>query len=201
MRRVLGFRVSVPRLLAAPVAVVAIRRRPNGQYGECLLAQLTSPPPHPDPIVALVMSLLAPASVADDCVPAAGRTPARQLRQADLGYPGSALSSVHDSAIKRITAGVKARRLVSPPRSIRRLGLHPPVWNSVERKKNQRIQVRGGTRSLSGLAGYWRPGITYAAPYQCSCSSGALSGQAASPDILGFLKPEHPFLVFGCSDV
>jgi len=56
------------------------------------------------------MSLLAPASVADDCVPAAGRTSARQLRQADLGYPGSALSSVHDSAIKRITAGVKARR-------------------------------------------------------------------------------------------
>jgi len=69
---------AFPRLLAAPVAEVAIRRRPSGQYGECLLAQLTSHPPHPDPIVPLVMSLLAPASVADDCVPAAGRTSARQ---------------------------------------------------------------------------------------------------------------------------
>jgi hypothetical protein len=46
------------------------------------------------------MSLLAPASMAYDRVQAANRTSARQLRQADLNYPGSALSSVHGSAIK-----------------------------------------------------------------------------------------------------
>jgi hypothetical protein len=71
--------------------------------------------------VALVVSLLASASMADDRVPAANRTAAWQLRQANFNYPGSALSSVHGSAIKRITAGVKARRWFSPPSSIRRL--------------------------------------------------------------------------------
>jgi hypothetical protein len=57
-----------------------------------------------------VMRLLAAAAVTDDRVLAANRTLARQLRQLDLSYPGSALSSDHGSAIKRITAGVKARR-------------------------------------------------------------------------------------------
>jgi hypothetical protein len=56
------------------------------------------------------MRLLAAAPMADDRVLAANRALARQLRQLDLSYPGSALSSVHGSAIKRITAGVKARR-------------------------------------------------------------------------------------------
>ena len=54
------------------------------------------------------MSLLASPAMTDDCVQVADRTSARQLRQTDLGYPGSALSSVHDNAIKRITTGVKA---------------------------------------------------------------------------------------------
>jgi len=58
--------------------------------------------------VTLVVNLLAPASVTDDRVPAAKRTSTWQLSQADLNYPGSALSSVHGNAIKRITAGVKA---------------------------------------------------------------------------------------------
>ena len=40
----------------------------------------------------------------------AHRTPARHLRQGDLGYPGSLLSSVDSNAIKRITAGVRACR-------------------------------------------------------------------------------------------
>jgi hypothetical protein len=48
------------------------------------------------------MSLLAAAAVTNDRVLAANRTAARQLRQLDLSYPGSALSSVHGSAIKRI---------------------------------------------------------------------------------------------------
>jgi hypothetical protein len=56
------------------------------------------------------MSLFAAAAMADDRVLIANRTLARQLRQLDFGYPGSALSPVHGSAIKRITAGVKASR-------------------------------------------------------------------------------------------
>jgi len=83
-------------------------------------------PAYPDRVVQLIVSLLA-AAVTDDRVPAANRTSAWQLRQADLRYPGSGLSSVHGSAIKRITTGVKARRWFSPPSLIRRLGLHPPV--------------------------------------------------------------------------
>jgi hypothetical protein len=108
--RWVAFHGGRPRLPAAVVAVVARRRRPEGQHGEGLLARRASAAPHPDAIMLLVMSLLAPASVADDRVLVADRTSARQLRQADLSYPGSALSSVSGSAIKRITAGVKARR-------------------------------------------------------------------------------------------
>jgi hypothetical protein len=67
------------------------------------------------------MSLLASASMADDGVLTAGRTSARQLRQADLSYPGSALSSVHGNAIKRINGWREGPPLVSPPSSIRRL--------------------------------------------------------------------------------
>src|SRR5262249_15024132 len=78
--------------------------------GERLLARRTSAPAYPDRVVLVIVSLLAAAAVTNDRVPATTRTSARQLLQADLNYPGSALSSVHGSAIKRITAGVKARR-------------------------------------------------------------------------------------------
>jgi len=72
------------------------------------------------------MSLLASPAVTDDCVLAANRTTARQLRQADLNYTGSALSFADGSAIKRINGWREGPPLVSPPSSIRRLGLHPP---------------------------------------------------------------------------
>jgi hypothetical protein len=71
--------------------------------------------------VPLIVSLLAAAAVTDDRLPAADRASARQLRQADLSYPGSALSSVHGSAIKRINGWREGPPLVSPPSSIRRL--------------------------------------------------------------------------------
>jgi hypothetical protein len=71
--------------------------------------------------VPLIVSLLAAAAVTDDRLPAADRTSARQLRQTDLSYPGSALSSVHGSAIKRINGWREGPPLVSPPSSIRRL--------------------------------------------------------------------------------
>jgi hypothetical protein len=78
------------------------------------------------------VSLLAAPSVTDNAVAITNRTAARQLRQADLGYPGSALSSVDGSAIKRITAGVKARRWSYCQSSSRRPAftlLHGPVSN------------------------------------------------------------------------
>jgi hypothetical protein len=82
--------------------------------------------------VLLIVSLLAAAAVTDDRVPAANRASARQLRQADLNYPGSALSSVHGSAIKRINGWREGPPLISPPSSIRRQAftlLHGSVSN------------------------------------------------------------------------
>jgi hypothetical protein len=88
------------------------------------------------------MSLLAAAAVTNDRVLAANRTAARQLRQLDLSYPGSALSSVHGSAIKRINGWREGPPLVSPPSSIRRLAFTLLSRTSVERKINQRILAR-----------------------------------------------------------
>jgi hypothetical protein len=104
--------------------------------------------------VLLIVSLLAAASVADDCLLAAARTSPQQLRQADLSYPGSALSSVHGSAIKRINGWREGPPLVSPPSSIRRLAftlLHGPVSNE-KRMTASRGATR--TRSLMRLAGF-----------------------------------------------
>jgi hypothetical protein len=56
--------------------------------------------------------------MADDRVLLANRTPPRQEVQGD--HPGSTLSFASDSAIKRITAGVKARRWFSLPGLLRR---------------------------------------------------------------------------------
>ena len=143
------------RLPAAVVAVVAGRRRPGGQNGEGLLAWPTSPTPDPDPIVLAVVSLFAPEAVADDRVEAADRTPARQLRQADLNgsYPGSALSSVAGNAIKRITAGVKARRWSHCQVSIRRPAftlLHAPVSNEKGMSASGLGASRAHTSKLAG---------------------------------------------------
>jgi hypothetical protein len=56
----------------------------------------------------VIVSLAASPSVPDDRVVLANRTSPRQAIQRN--YPGSMLSFVSGSAIKRITAGVKARR-------------------------------------------------------------------------------------------
>jgi hypothetical protein len=63
-------------------------------------------PPHPDAFVPVVVSMTEPSSVADDRVVAANGTSPRQ--EVQRYHPGSALSSSSGSAIKRITAGVKA---------------------------------------------------------------------------------------------
>jgi hypothetical protein len=69
---------------------------------------MTDSAPHPDAFVPVIVGLTEPPSVADDrVVSTKGATP-RQEAQRD--HPGSMLSFASGSAIKRITAGVKARR-------------------------------------------------------------------------------------------
>jgi hypothetical protein len=73
-----------------------------------LPARLTDSAPHPDAFALVVVSMAEPSSVANDRVDPADRTLPREEVQWD--YPGTLLSFVSGSAIKRITAGVKARR-------------------------------------------------------------------------------------------
>jgi hypothetical protein len=87
------------------------RRRghePIGQDREGFSARITNPASHPNAFVAVIVGLAGSPSVADDRVAPAKRTLPRQEDQRD--HPGSMLSFSSGSAIKRITAGVKARR-------------------------------------------------------------------------------------------
>jgi len=69
---------------------------------------MADPASHPDPVVALLVSLLAPLAMADNGIVATQWTPPREQLQRERRHPGSVLSSASGSAIKRITAGVKA---------------------------------------------------------------------------------------------
>jgi hypothetical protein len=93
-------------LLPAVQAVVAGWRQPVGQYRESLPARRTDSAPHPDAFVLVIVALAAAPSMANDRVAVANWTTPRQAVQRN--YPGSMLSSASGSAIKRITAGVKA---------------------------------------------------------------------------------------------
>jgi hypothetical protein len=64
--------------------------------------------PHPHAFMLVVVGLAESPSMADDRVVPADRALPRQ--QAQWDHPGSTLSFASGSAIKRITAGVKARR-------------------------------------------------------------------------------------------
>ena len=96
------------RLLPAVKAVVPGWSQPIGQNRESLPARLTESAPHPDAFVPVIVALTESPSMADDSVTSTSRTPPRQ--SIERNYPGSMLSFVSGSAIKRITAGVKARR-------------------------------------------------------------------------------------------
>jgi hypothetical protein len=74
------------------------------------VAGRASAAPDADDIVDVVMGLLTALTVANDGPLAAERTPPWQQFQRERGHPGSILSSAFASAIKRITAGVKACR-------------------------------------------------------------------------------------------
>jgi hypothetical protein len=64
---------------------------------------------------------------------------AKPREQIQGNHPGSELSSISGNEIKRITAGVKARRDRSRQVSICWPGLHPPGKISFERKKNNSL--------------------------------------------------------------
>ena len=83
-------------------------RQPVRQDSKRLSARWTNPATHPDAFVFVVVRLPESPSVTDDGVVAAQRAQRRQQMQRN--YPGSMLSLAPGSAIKRITAGVKARR-------------------------------------------------------------------------------------------
>jgi hypothetical protein len=93
-------------LLPAVEAVMAGWRQPIGQDREGLPARLTDSTSHPDRFALVVVALAESASVPDDRVVLAGWTSPWQAVQRD--HPGSILSFASGSAIKRITAGVKA---------------------------------------------------------------------------------------------
>jgi hypothetical protein len=69
---------------------------------------MTDSAPHQHTFMLVVVGLAEPPSMADDRVIPADRALPRQ--QAQWDHPGSMLSFASGSAIKRITAGVKARR-------------------------------------------------------------------------------------------
>jgi hypothetical protein len=83
-------------------------RQPVGQDGEGLLAWPTDSTSRPEDLTLIIMALTKSSSMADDGVFVADRTSPGQKIQRD--HPGSMLSFASGSAIKRIKAGVKARR-------------------------------------------------------------------------------------------
>lgn len=94
-------------LLPARHAEMSPRRQPVRQDREGLPARSANPAPHPDAIVLVVVGLAEPPAVTNDrAVPAERAQPRQEMQR---HYPGSMLSLVSGSAIKRITAGVKAR--------------------------------------------------------------------------------------------
>jgi hypothetical protein len=96
------------RLLPAMEGVVPGRRQPIRQDREGLPAWLTDSAPHPNALSPVIMGWAEPSSMANNRVVSANWTSPRQQVQWD--HPGSMLSFASGSAIKRITAGVKARR-------------------------------------------------------------------------------------------
>jgi len=94
------------RLLPAAKAVVPDWSKPIGQNRKSLPARLTQPAPYPDAFVLVIVALASAPSMANDGVVVTSWATPRQAVQRN--HPGSMLSSVSGSAIKRITAGVKA---------------------------------------------------------------------------------------------
>jgi hypothetical protein len=82
------------------------RSKPIRQDREGLVARMTDSASHPNVFAPVIVGLAEPPSMADDRIVVANWTSPRQKVQRD--HPGSMLSFASGSAIKIITAGVKA---------------------------------------------------------------------------------------------
>jgi hypothetical protein len=143
-------------LTGLPPAVKAVGagwREPVGQDGKGLPARLTDSAPHPDAFVLVIVSMAEPSSVTNDrVIPAYGTSP-RQEGQGD--HPESPLSSVSGSAIKRITAGVKA----AADRRCRSFDLRPAFTlpaKSVRTKQEYCVPVFAATPHSEHWPVFWR---------------------------------------------
>ena len=157
MRRCLLHRFAggnpLTRLPSTSQSVLPRRCEPLGQDREGLPARLTDSSPHPDRFTLIVVALAESSSVADDRgLPADGTLP-RQESQRD--HPGSMLSFASGSAIKRITAGVKAAADRRCQVSIWGPAFTLPV-KSVSNEKRILLSGAGREPSLRTLAGYSR---------------------------------------------
>jgi hypothetical protein len=99
---------SLARLLATSQGEMCEWNEPFRQDSEGLAAWMADSTADPDPLMSFIIRLPEPPAMADDRSVMAERTQPRH--QAERNHPGSGLSCVSGSAIKRITAGVKARR-------------------------------------------------------------------------------------------
>ena len=107
LRNITG-RDSIACLAATPQGEMRERHKPFRQDGERLPAWMTDAAAHPDAPVSVIVRLSESPSMANDGLGVAKRAHPRQKLKRN--HPGSRLSCVSGSAIKRITAGVKARR-------------------------------------------------------------------------------------------
>jgi len=133
-----------------------------------------------------VVCLFAASPMADDRRLLADRTTARHLRQSDLGYPGSLLSSVNGSAIKRITGWREGLPLVFPPGSIRR-----PAFTLLYRPVSNEKKTMASTGSLRlrlhrTLAGILRLAVRF--PAHSEPDAGALHGMSEAARSLTMRK-------------
>ena len=141
-------------LLSAMQAERRRRRERIGQDGESLPAGRTDSAPHPNAFVPVIVGMAEPLSMADDRVILANRTLPWQEIQRD--HPGSMLSLDSGSAIKRITAGAKARR----DRSLLNLDLLAGPSPSVKSASNEKrilLSVAGRAALTFNLGRYKGP--------------------------------------------
>jgi len=121
------------RFLSTTQRVVCRRCEPLGQDRKGLPTRLTDSTSHPDRFTLIVVALAESPSMTDDGVLPADWTLPRQEGQRD--HPGSMLSFDSGSAIKRITAGVKAAADRRCQVSIWRLAFTLPVKSISNEKR------------------------------------------------------------------
>ena len=124
--------------------------QPIRQNGKGLSAGAADATAHPDSLMLVVVGAPKPPSMTHNGVSPAQRTAPRQELQRN--HPGSLLSSISGSVIKRITAGVKVRR--DRPAKIRSAGRAFTLpTESAQTKKEYPFQTFGCEPSPATLAG------------------------------------------------